>query len=270
MSMMDCIRLTWKEEGFRGFYKGMQSPLAGEGFFNAVQFFMYGASKRALLERTGDFDASLTGRPHTAAPLHSAPRRTELSVAESYLAGALTGFASTFIEAPIDLWKSQLQTQIFRAQPAFSTFPGCVMYIWRANGVRGCFQGMGATFLRTVPATSAFFGTYELVKQKLCRPGQLKSELGVAQLLLSGGCGGLAYWLSCFPADSVKSAMQSDAVFRHERQYRTIVDTTRQFWREGGIRRFYRGLAPALLRSFPANAVCLLSYEKSLEFMHAL
>lgn len=34
-----------------------------------------------------------------------------------------------------------------------------------------------------------------------------------------------------------------------------------QIYRDGGIRGFYPGYAPSLMRSFPANAACFLAYE---------
>lgn len=272
LSMASCVRLTLREEGVRGFYKGMQSPLAGEGFFNAVQFLVYGASKRMLLERTEGLGvpASLPAPLSAPGGPRIATARSELSIPEYFMAGAITGFACTFVETPIDLFKSQLQTQIFRASPAFTTFPQCVGYIWRASRIRGCFQGMTATFLRTVPASACYFGTYEAAKAAMLAPGQLKADLGPLQLLGAGGCGGVAYWLSSFPADSVKSAMQSDAVHRKDRQYASTLDCIGQMWREGGVRRFYRGLAPCLIRSFPANAACFFAYEKALAWLQTV
>lgn len=40
----------------------------------------------------------------------------ELTVADFYKAGMMTGFAAAFTEGPIDFYKSQLQVQIIRAK----------------------------------------------------------------------------------------------------------------------------------------------------------
>ena len=82
-----------------------------------------------------------------------------------------------------------------------------------------------------------------------------------AVILIAGGVGGFAYWLSTYPADVIKSAMQSDDIFPEQRRYRSTRDCIRQLWEEGGWRRFYRGLAPCLIRSIPANAACFWAYE---------
>ena len=44
----------------------------------------------------------------------AAPRALDLTIPQYFLAGGVTGFFSTLLECPIDLFKSQLQTQIFR------------------------------------------------------------------------------------------------------------------------------------------------------------
>ena len=61
--------------------------------------------------------------------------------------------------------------------------------------------------------------------------------------------------------------MQSDSFVRHERLYSGVVDCARKMYAEGGVPRFFQGLAPCLLRSFPANAACFFAYEKALELL---
>jgi solute carrier family 25 carnitine/acylcarnitine transporter 20/29 len=254
MTMAQCISFTLKTEGIRGFYKGMQSPLLGEGFFNAAQFFAYGRSKQFLLDLSTDGTNARDGK-------------TDLSVGQYFIAGGMTGFLSTFVESPIDLFKSQLQTQVFRPVPLFTTFPQAVSYVWKTGGVRGCYQGMGSTFLRTTPATAVYFGVYEFAKTLQLAPGQSKDDLSSMSVLTAGGLGGVSYWLSSFPLDSIKSAMQADHVDRAQRRYSSVLDCARKLYAEGGITRFYRGLAPCLIRSFPANAACFFAYEKALQFL---
>lgn len=258
MGMLQCMRLTWRQEGVRGYYKGMQSPLAGEGFFNAAQFFFYGHSRRMLLERA---NANLPA---------GVAQRTDLTVGEYFLAGGLTGFFSSFVENPIDLFKCQLQTQYVRPVPLFTTFAQCISYVMRVNGVRGAFQGLSATFLRTTPASACYFGVYEASKRAMLAPGQSKDDLAPHKLLMAGGLAGVAYWLSCFPADSIKSAMQADEINPAQRRFRGIMDCARQLYAEGGVPRFFNGLAPCLLRSFPANAACFFAYERALSMLQRI
>ena len=42
-----------------------------------------------------------------------------------------------------------------------------------------------------------------------------------------------------------------------------MADAATKLWAEGGAKRFTAGLAPCLLRSFPANAAAFLAYEST-------
>jgi len=48
----DVFRQTWRKEGFKGFYKGMASPLAGVAAMNAVLFYAWSGSCRLLKKMT--------------------------------------------------------------------------------------------------------------------------------------------------------------------------------------------------------------------------
>lgn len=61
------------------------------------------------------------------------------------------------------------------------------------------------------------------------------------------------------PTDIIKSKLQIDSF--SQPQYRGIVDCGRKIVADQGSKGLYRGFAPALARSFPANAVCFAVYE---------
>jgi solute carrier family 25 carnitine/acylcarnitine transporter 20/29 len=56
--------------------------------------------------------------------------------------------------------------------------------------------------------------------------------------------------------------VQSDSIFPAQRQYGGPASAARKLWAEGGLRRFYRGFTPCLLRAVPANGVMLLTVDK--------
>jgi len=60
----------------------------------------------------------------------------------------------------------------------------------------------------------------------------------------------------------LKSALQTDALAKGERKYAGLRDAARQLWAEGGVGRFYKGVAPCLIRSVPANAIMLITNTK--------
>jgi len=250
--LMDCVRKTYRTEGVVGFYRGVTSPLLGQMLFNAVQFMAYGKAKDAVAGREAGGQADLT-------------------IPQCFAAGALTGAAVAFIECPIDLFKTQLQTQIFQPNPRFSSLRGAVAAIVSSSsGVLGLYQGFLPTLLRNVPAVSCYFGVYEYMRRlQAQRKGVSVGELAVGEVLIAGAVGGWSYWLLTFPIDSVKSAIQADAIDRERRLYGGVGKAAAAMWREGGIRRFFKGLTPCLLRAAPANAVCFLLYEKTITALDA-
>lgn len=48
--MGDCIRKTLKNEGIRGFYKGMSAPISGVAPIFAISFFGFGVGKKVFAD----------------------------------------------------------------------------------------------------------------------------------------------------------------------------------------------------------------------------
>jgi solute carrier family 25 carnitine/acylcarnitine transporter 20/29 len=74
-------------------------------------------------------------------------------------------------------------------------------------------------------------------------------------------CCSVAYWVTAYPLDIIKSAIQTDSIWPEARKYSGWSDAASKLWKEGGVKRYTAGLAPALLRSFPANAAGFALYE---------
>ncbi len=117
-----------------------------------------------------------------------------------------------------------------------------------------------------------YFLAYEAAKRWLTPKGGRVEELGTLGLLTAGGCGGLGVWLVVFPIDTIKSRIQTDTVGRYERGAKGILQVLREASRQpaGLVRGLYKGFAPCLLRSFPANAACLCAYELTLRALSSL
>ncbi|GFR52096.1 hypothetical protein Agub_g14609 [Astrephomene gubernaculifera] len=254
--VVDCARKTVQWEGLGGLYKGVASPLMGQMFFRASLFGAFGSSKRWLATNT---DGST--RP--------------LQRPDYYTAGAMTGFVAAFTEGPIDLYKSQLQVQIIRSKqdpnykaPFTSVFE-CVRQTIRTNGIRGPFQGLSATLLRNVPANAVYLGNFDVFKNAVAEHyGVRPAELSAAAVAACAGVTGISYWLVIFPVDCVKSAMQTDAINPAQRRYPNVAATVSALWAEGGLRRFFKGFSPCLMRAVPANGVMLLTVDKITHFLN--
>ncbi|KAL6763619.1 mitochondrial carrier [Haematococcus lacustris] len=248
--VLDCAQKTIKWEGLGGLYKGVTSPLAGQMVFRASLFGAFGEAKRWLARNP---DGSIRA----------------LAPADFYKAGAITGFVAAFTEGPIDFYKSQIQVQIIKSRqnadykPPYTSVSACVKATWQQSGLRGPFQGLTATLVRNTPANAIYLGNFEMLKAAYCRRMQCsQADIPGWVVLCSAGLGGVTYWLSIFPVDCIKSAMQTDSIVRSERKYPDFITTAQKLWAEGGIKRFYKGFTPCIIRAAPANGVMLLTVEK--------
>jgi solute carrier family 25 (mitochondrial carnitine/acylcarnitine transporter), member 20/29 len=197
------------------------------------------------------------------------------------LSSMFAGGVVSFLAAPTELVKCRLQHQgtlqaarrhvaewerSDRKGPRPTTYRGPwdvlrEVYL-HEGGARACFNGLATTLWRGVLGNLMMFGVYEALKSGLAAWRGLPSTeaLGAADLMLAGGCGGTAFWLAVFPIDVVKSKLQ---VQRHgHEQYHGILDCVRKVHAQEGLAGLYRGFVPCLLRSFPANSVAFLAYEK--------
>jgi len=187
---------------------------------------------------------------------------SEFAVPEFLASGGMAGCIFAFAETPVDLVKCQLQMR----GKEFSGFRDCIVKIYRSHGTRGLFQGFAATQIRDIPGFAFYFGTYDGVK-KYFGKGQTATQMETYKLLIAGALAGLAIWGGIYPLDVIKSSLQSDHTDKSQRQYKNWMDCAKKIYAKNGTRGFFKGLAPCLLRSAPANAVGLFAYEWSLKFM---
>jgi solute carrier family 25 carnitine/acylcarnitine transporter 20/29 len=241
---IDCLSKTVKEEGFVGLYKGVQSPLVGLAVMNSVMFLAYGQAKAAL-------------QKDPAVPL---------TLSQYALAGAIAGVAISFVEGPVDLFKSQMQVQ-YGAGQKYTGITDCARQIVGKYGIRGAYQGLAATFLRDIPSNASYFLFYELARKMQTKPGQHVSDLPAWKVMIAGATGGMAYWGITYPTDVIKSTIQTDTPNPAQRKYHGIMDCARKIYAANGIAGFYKGFTPCIIRSIPANAACFVVYEQARKMM---
>jgi solute carrier family 25 carnitine/acylcarnitine transporter 20/29 len=56
--------------------------------------------------------------------------------------------------------------------------------------------------------------------------------------------------------------MQTDSIIPAERKHASMAAAARNLWAEGGIRRFYKGFTPCLIRAVPANGAMLFTVDR--------
>lgn len=80
---------------------------------------------------------------------------------------------------------------------------------------------------------------------------------------------GVLSWVWAVPADVIKSRYMYDGINGDKnRKYSGIIDCVVKTYRENGLKTFSNGLGIILLRAFPVNFICFVSYEKTLRLLN--
>jgi len=235
-------------DGIKGLYRGMAAPLVGVTPIFAVCFWGYDQGKSIVRY------------------FSNTPSNEPLSLFQISIAGGYSALPTTAVMVPAERVKCILQVQGQQA--------GAVQYkgpvdaakgIWKEGGIRALYKGTAATLWRDIPGSVAYFGMYEALKRGLT-PKDGKQTLNPLVVIFAGGMAGIANWTVAIPADVVKSRLQTAP----PGTYKGTMDCVTQLIRQDGYGALFKGLGPAMLRAFPANAGCFLGMEMSLKLLHSL
>lgn len=178
----------------------------------------------------------------------------------------------TLVTAPFERVKVLLQIQGQKTlapgeKPRYSGGVDVVRQLYREGGIRSVFRGSVMTLARDGPGSAAYFAAYEYIKRKMTpldADGNPSGELSLKAVIVAGGAAGVAMWIPVFPVDTIKSRLQS-AEGRP-----TIGGTISGLYAKGGLKAFFPGIGPAMLRAVPANAATFLGVELAHKAMSKL
>lgn len=228
-----CIRYTYEREGIlRGFFQGIGSPICGAAMENAVLFVSYNQC------------AQLLDRETSCSPLQ-----------QIILSGAFAGSCASLVLTPVELIKCRLQVSNLETGKPTKIIP-TIKNVLQERGFWGLWQGQSGTLIRELFGGITWFSTYELMKDYLLHrheDGGADGNSKTWELLVSGASAGLAFNASIFPADTLKSRMQTEQI--------GLLKCARKILAQAGLGGFYRGLGITLTRAVPANAVVFYTYE---------
>ncbi|KAI1822450.1 mitochondrial carrier domain-containing protein [Xylaria intraflava] len=240
-SALNAATTIYAKEGPLAFYKGTLTPLLGIGACVSIQFGAFGYAKRYF---------------ETANAARSAGAPRDLSYGQYYAAGAFAGVANSVLSAPIEHVRIRLQTQPHGAGRLYAGPLDCVRKLSAQGGgvLPGVYRGSAVTILREAQAYGMWFLAFEwMMNADAARNGLARNEVPAYKVALYGGLAGEALWLGSYPFDVIKSKMQTDG-FGENMRYKTMRDCFAQTWRAEGMRGFWKGLGPTLLRAMPVSA----------------
>lgn len=228
-----AARGTFLMNSVRGFYKGVIPPLLGVTPIFAVSFWGYDVGKKLV---TGG----------------ALKEGSTLSTSQMATAGFISAIPTTLVTAPTERIKVVLQTS------SSHSFVRAAKKLVQEGGIQSLFKGSLATLARDGPGSALYFASYEVCKEVLDKRFKptAEGEINIANVCISGGVAGMSMWIVVFPIDTIKTKLQASSSKQNMIQATKEIYATR-----GGIKGFFPGLGPALMRSFPANAATFLGVE---------
>eukprot|EP01040_Poterioochromonas_malhamensis_P004760 gene4760-5110_t len=147
----DALKTIFREEGYRGLYKGYFATLFSYGPFSAIYFGVFEEFKK-LVRRKND-------------------GKQELSFSQNLLCSATAGGIASYLTNPLDIAKLRFQVQqsslVAGSVSSTTHYTGlfhATQDIYRVGGFRGLFRGATARVLFHTPTTAITMAVYEECK----------------------------------------------------------------------------------------------------------
>lgn len=263
---IDCFRKSLASSGVRGLYRGVSAPLVGAAVETSSLFFSYRLAQEAFCAI-----AYPQSKPETASG------RIELPLGALILCGAASGAFTSVLLTPIELVKCQLQAEPANGVQSIHRSPISVMKsVWKHHGLLGFWRGQMGTLIRESGGSAAWFGSYEGIGNLLkkwypidMQPNDFRSKAPIWHQLIAGACAGMSYNFLFYPADTIKSRIQTEQIgsgaFTGQKasaaNQPTFWSVGRDLWRDQGVKGMYRGCGITVARSAPSSAIIFAIFE---------
>ncbi|KAL3235309.1 Mitochondrial carrier protein RIM2 [Nakaseomyces bracarensis] len=188
-----------------------------------------------------------------------------------FLAGGVGGMAGAVVTCPFDLVKTRLQSDIYKtmyksqaetlvagsrprvinlgiqAAMHFKETMGIITNVYRVEGFRSLFKGLGPNLVGVIPARSINFFTYGTTKDIYSRAFNNGQEAPWIHLM-AAATAGWATATATNPIWMVKTRVQLDKAGK-TRTYKNSYDCLKAILKNEGIYGLYRGLSASYLGS---------------------
>ncbi|OCT49326.1 Amino-acid transporter arg-13 [Cladophialophora carrionii] len=248
-------------------YRGISAPLLGAAIETSSLFFSYRVAQDLVVATTPALRAKRDEHPN---------EKVEVPFAALVGCGAASGAFTSLLLTPIELIKCKMQVPLAAPQSEIASQLGytttrsptavqLISTIFRTQGILGFWHGQLGTLIRETGGSAAWFGSYEGVKMLFLRSDPAVShpaDVKVWQQMAAGAVAGMSYNFVFYPADTIKSRMQTSHAEPLAGQGKmTFLQTGKDLWREQGLRGFYRGCGITVFRAAPSSAIIFSIYE---------
>jgi len=142
--------------------------------------------------------------------------------------------------------------------------------VWNKNGMFGFFRGLPLGLMGMFPYAAIDLSTFEYLKRTLlARKARLhgchEDDVPLNNFT-TGAIGAISGGASAsvvYPLNVLRTRMQAQGTILHPTTYNGVMDVARKTVQSEGLRGFYKGLTPNLLKGAPAVSISYVVYENS-------
>lgn len=142
--------------------------------------------------------------------------------------------------------------------------------VWRSSGLMGFYRGLPMGLLGMFPYSAIDLTTFEYLKKSItARNARLRqcseadARPGNVMTASIGACSGALGAGIVYPINVLRTRLQSQGTANHPPVYTGIRDVITKTYKGEGVKGFYRGLTPNLLKVVPAVSITYVVYDNS-------
>ncbi|KAK0210876.1 mitochondrial carrier domain-containing protein [Desarmillaria ectypa] len=190
------------------------------------------------------------------------------SLGNIFLAGLGAGTTEAVaVVTPMEVVKIRLQAQQHSLAdpletPRYRNAAHAVYTIVREEGFSALYRGVSLTALRQATNQGANFTVYQELKKAAQRWQPDLPELPSYQHMIIGLISGAAGPMSNAPIDTIKTRLQKSTAVPGQSAFRRVYGIAEDMWKAEGVRSFYKGITPRILRVAPGQAIVFAVYER--------
>lgn len=138
----------------------------------------------------------------------------KLPLSSLVIAGGISALPATALMTPIERVKCLLQVQEGAGAKKYKGPVDVVRVLYKEGGIKSIYKGTGATLLRDIPGSMAYFGGYEFFKKILTPAGAKPEDLSPVAVLTAGGLAGIANWAVAIVSGIFSCAVRLSLILR--------------------------------------------------------
>lgn len=249
--MFHTIWRMYKEEGWRGWFRGNALNCVRIFPYSAVQFAVFEETKLLLLKYKPP------GKPKT------------LTEVDRLIAGSMGGIASVVSTYPLDLVRARIAVQTASLSKLHKGKlirpPGIVETLKEVyrneGGWTAWYRGMVPTTLGVAPYVAINFAMYELLRDKM---DESKRDFSNPLWKLSAAaCSSFIGGVLIYPLDLLRKRYQVATMAGGELgfQYKSVLHALVSIYKNEGFFGAYKGLTANLYKIVPSMAINWLAYD---------